>query len=285
MDRSDHVVVLVLAAWKPGAVGWGFMRLVLGKWPLRGTPGLSFTRVLGSGRDGGFVLRPGLDHHGLFLLFDDESAADRFIQASKVLESYRAHARECCVLKLRATSCRGSWAGRSVRPTRSAPQGGPVAALTRGSVRLSRLWPFWRHSPATQASVALAPGCELAMGLGEAPLLRQATFSLWRDQAAMDAYARSGPHLQAIRASATGGHLSESMFVRFVPSAIIGSWKGRCFDHLFKPNPHPPGEAQALAPAHAESAALGPMAERPGSMQGPEQATSRPRLAQSAGAA
>ena len=109
-----------------------------------------------------------------------------------------------------------------------------MAALTRGSVRVSRLWPFWRHSPATQASVAAAPGCELAMGLGEAPLLRQATFSLWRDQAAMDGYARSGPHLQAIRAAAQGGHLSESMFVRFVPSAIVGTWKGRCFDHLLQ---------------------------------------------------
>ena len=199
---------------------------------MRGTPGLVFTRVLGSGQDGGFVLRPGLDHHGLFLLFDGEAAADRFLQDSPVLASYRAHAREWCALKLRATSCRGTWAGRSIVPTCPAPDRGPVAALTRGSVRLSRLWPFWRHSPATQASVVMASGCELAMGLGEAPLLRQATFSLWRDQAAMDAYARSGAHLQAIRASAQGGHLSESMFVRFVPLAILGSWKGRRFDNL-----------------------------------------------------
>lgn len=245
MDRPDHVAVLVLVAWKPGAVLWGFMRLVLGDRPLRGTPGLVFTRVLGSGQEGGFVLRPGLDHHGLFLLFDSEMDADRFMQGSAVLAGYRDHARECCVLKLRATSCRGTWAGRSIHPTRSAPASGPVAALTRGSVRLSRLWPFWRHSPATQASVAAAPGCELAMGLGEAPLLRQATFSLWRDQAAMDAYARSGPHLKAIRASAQGGHLSESMFVRFVPSAIVGTWKGRCFEHLLEPVRTGPGSPVA----------------------------------------
>lgn len=229
--------MLVLASWRQGAVGWGFMRLVLGAGPLRGTPGLVFTRVMGSGQDGGFVLRPGLDHHGLFLLFDGDAAADWFMQSSPVLAGYRAHARECCVIKLRATSCRGSWAGRSIAPTRPAPGSGPVAALTRGSVRLSRLWPFWRHSPATQASVAAAPGCELAMGLGEAPLLRQATFSLWRNQAAMDAYARSGPHLQAIRATSQGGHLSESMFVRLVPSAILGSWKGRTFDHLLSAAP------------------------------------------------
>lgn len=230
MSGPDHVVVLVLAAWRPAALAWGVMRLVLGAWPLRRTAGLRFSRVLGSGRDGGFVLRPGLDHHGLFLLFDSAAAADRFVRDSPVLAGYRAHARELCVLTLRACSSRGSWAGNSIAVTASPPTGGPVAALTRGSVRLSRLWPFWRHSPATQASVVQAPGCEIAMGLGEAPLLRQATFSLWRDQAAMDAYARSGAHLQAIRASAQGGHLSESMFVRFVPVAIAGSWKGRHFD-------------------------------------------------------
>lgn len=257
MDRPDHVIVIVLAAWRPQAVAWGFMRLVLGERPLKGTPGLLFTRVMGSGQNGGFVLTPGLDHHGLFLLFDGEEAADRFVQSSPVLTGYRSHARECCVLKLRATSCRGSWAGRTIAPTRSAPAQGPVAALTRGSVRLSRLWPFWRHSPATQASVTRAAGCELAMGLGEAPLLRQATFSLWRDQAAMDAYARSGSHLQAIKASTRGGDLKESMFVRFVPLWIGGSWKGRRFDDLLRA-----GSDGASAPAglFAQGPASGPLA-------------------------
>ena len=249
MDRPDHVVVLVLTAWRPEALAWGFMRLVLGDRPLRHTPGLVFSRLMGSGQEGGFVLRPGLDHHGLFMLFDEEAAADRFIEHSSVLAGYRVHARECCVLKMRATSCRGTWSGRSIRPTRAAPGQGPVAALTRGSVRLSRLWPFWRHSPATQASVAHAPGCELAMGLGEAPLLRQATFSLWRDQAAMDAYARSGPHLQAIQAASQGRHLSESMFVRFVPIAIQGTWKGRRFDHLMTSAHQNPAANAALEEA------------------------------------
>ena len=248
MNRPGTVVVLILTQWRRDALGWGLLRLVRGERPLRGTPGLVFTRVLGSGQAGGFGLRPGLDHQGLFLVFDNEPDADRFITSSAVLNAYRAHAQECCVLKLHASSCRGTWAGRSITPTREAPLHGPIAALTRGSVRPSRLWSFWRHSPATQTAVATAPGCELAMGLGEAPLLRQATFSLWRNQAAMDAYARSGPHLQAIRATAQGGHLSESMFVRFVPSAIVGTWKGRGFDHLFEPSTPVSTHGMGLAP-------------------------------------
>jgi spheroidene monooxygenase len=65
------------------------------------------------------------------------------------------------------------------------------------------------------------------VGLGEAPLLRQATFSVWDSVPAMNDYARSGAHLDAIRRSQHEGYFSESMFVRFVVLSISGQWKGR----------------------------------------------------------
>jgi spheroidene monooxygenase len=110
--------------------------------------------------------------------------------------------------------------------------GAPVAALTRAAIRPRHLAAFWRHSPPAEADLAGAPGCRLAVGLGEAPLVRQATFSLWDDTAAMDAYARHGAHQRAIRASYQGGYFSEWMFVRFVPVALRGQWHGRSFDPL-----------------------------------------------------
>ena len=64
---------------------------------------------------------------------------------------------------------------------------------------------------------------------GEAPLLRQATFSLWDDAQAMDAYARSGAHQQAIQGAHREGWFSESMFVRFAPLSIEGTWHGHSF--------------------------------------------------------
>ncbi len=64
------------------------------------------------------------------------------------------------------------------------------------------------------------------MGLGEAPLLRQATFSIWNSIADMDAYARSGAHLEAIRSARQDGFFSESLFMRFVPLSMHGVWQG-----------------------------------------------------------
>ena len=46
----------------------------------------------------------------------------------------------------------------------------------------------------------------------------------------MDAYARSGAHLAAIKAAMQGDYFSESMFVRFQPFDADGSWKGKRLD-------------------------------------------------------
>ena len=105
--------------------------------------------------------------------------------------------------------------------------GGPVASLTRASIRPHKALAFWRRSPPAEAALERAEGCLLAMGLGEAPLLRQATFSVWESQAAMNAYARSGAHQEAIRAAYGQGHFSESMFVRFALLQFSGCWRGR----------------------------------------------------------
>jgi len=225
--QRDDVAVLLLAELAPGALLWGWSRIVLGAGPLRRIPGLRFAKALGSGERGGFGLRPSLSRQGLFAVFDGEAAADAFVDASATVAAYRAHAGELCLLTLRATSCRGSWSGRMIGVSASAAAGLPVASLTRASIRPHKALRFWSRSPPAEAALERADGCRLAVGLGEAPLLRQATFSLWDEQAAMDAYARSGAHKQAIRDALQDDWFSESMFVRFAPLRISGSWKGR----------------------------------------------------------
>lgn len=229
--RTDNpvlpaVAVVVLVKVRAAAVPWLLTRLVLGPRAYRHVPGLRFARVLGSGQGGGFVLRPGLDHGGLFLLFDDEPAAEAFIARSPRLAAYRAHADECLVALLRAASCRGSWGGQAMAVTARLRPDEPVAVLTRGSIRPGRAWSFWRHAAPSQQALQGARGCRLAAGLGEAPLLRQCTFSLWDDTAAMEAYARHGAHRRASASAAHEGHFSESMFLRLVPLWLQGRWQG-----------------------------------------------------------
>jgi spheroidene monooxygenase len=227
LAAAGPVVLLALLDIRPEARLWGWSRFVVGTAPLRGVPGLRFAKLLGSGAGGSFGLTPSASIQGLFCVFDDDDAADAFAGARGALQAWRERARECFTVRLRAFSSRGTWSGTPLAIAAATPAAGPVAALTRASIRPSRMAAFWRMQPAAERSLHGAPGCRLAVGLGEAPLLRQATFSVWDSVDAMDAYARHGAHQSAIRASAAGAFFSESMFVRFVPYDARGRWQGR----------------------------------------------------------
>jgi spheroidene monooxygenase len=224
---SGDVSVLVVARMRASDIAWGWSRLVRGPGRLRREPGLRFARVLGSGHEGRFGLRPSASVQGLFAVFHDTDAAEAFVARSDELEAWRAHAREIVVARLRAFSSRGSWGGQTIGVGQAIAPHGRVASLTRASIRLRRAVQFWRRAPPAQASLDAAEGCLFAVGLGEAPLLRQATFSVWESAPAMDAYARSGAHLDAIRAARAGDHFAESMFVRFELLSLAGTWKGQ----------------------------------------------------------
>lgn len=223
----DDVAVLLLAELPPAWWAWGWSRVAFGGWLLRRVPGLRFAKALGSGVHGGFGLRPSASRQGLFAVFGSEAEAEAFLQASATVNRYRARATELCIAVMRATSSRGQWRGERIGVSAETLPGTPVAALTRASIRPHKALRFWRRSPPAEDALHRAEGCLLAVGLGEAPLVRQATFSIWESQAAMDAYARSGAHLDAIRAAAREDYFSESMFVRFVPLRLDGTWHGR----------------------------------------------------------
>jgi len=225
---SSESVVVVLADIAPASRLWGYSRFLFGRFALPRVPGMGFARVLGSGHEGGFGLKPSLSRQGMLCAFTDDAAASAFIESPRV-DDFRRHSRECLTARLKAYSCRGTWGGRRLALATGVPSDGPVAALTRASIRPGRAAEFWRKAPPAEASLGAAHGCLLSAGLGEAPLLRQATFSVWDSVASMDAYARTGAHLEAIRAAHAGGYFSESMFVRFVPVELRGTWKGRSY--------------------------------------------------------
>ncbi|MEN9688859.1 MAG: hypothetical protein RI998_856 [Pseudomonadota bacterium] len=223
------VVVVLLVDFLSAHKAWAWMRLVQGSSALKDTPGLLFAKVMGSGHQGGFSLRPSATHQGLVCLFENAAQADAFIEGS-VVQSYQARARAFHISLLAVTSSRGAWDGKSwgVTPTESlGPYAteqahAPMAALTRASIRPAKAVTFWRYAPAAQADLDKAAGCQVAMGLGEAPLVRQCTFSLWQNTQAMLDYAHTGAHQQAIAAAYKSDFFSESMFVRMRLLRSIG---------------------------------------------------------------
>jgi len=249
VNEQAATALLLLADIKASERLWGYARFVLGTLPLRHCHGLRFAKQLGSGENGGFGLKPSLSIQGLFLVFDDCPQAFDFWHNHPLARRYKQSASECFGLIASPLRARGSWSGQrpfglEIQSTMSQSTKGQtktsqsrqhtearpnetIAALTRASIRISKAAAFWSKAPAAQSSLADHPGCMLAIGLGEAPLLRQATFSVWQSDAAMDAYARTGAHLAAIKAAGMGHFFNEDMFVRFKPLASFGSWQGK----------------------------------------------------------
>ena len=219
--------VLMLAVWRPRHCAWGMLQLIRGPLTRPTDPAVRWRKVLGSGHNGGFGLRPAWNRLGLFCAFDTPESAQRWLNTSREVTDWRSRAAHWLTVLLEPTASRGSWSGHALAPLEAATRGqGLVASLTRASIHPRQARRFWSLSPAAEHALAQAPGCRLAVGLGEAPLLRQATFSLWQDQSSMDAYARSGAHLEAIRQAYSQGFFSESMFTRFRVLELAGDWPG-----------------------------------------------------------
>jgi spheroidene monooxygenase len=228
------VVAVVLVDYLRQHQAWGWSRLARGPSAFRDVPGMQFTKVMGSGHEGGFSLRPSTSHQGLVCMLGTLTEAQEFL-AGPLVQAARTRARESWSGLLAVTSSRGMWDGQSWGT--SSPQAlgatdvasqlpdAPVAALTRASIRPSKVAAFWRHAPASQEAMTQAQGCDLAVGLGEAPVLRQCTFSLWRDVQAMTAYARGGAHGAAAQAAIRQDYFTESMFVRMKLLESSGDWK------------------------------------------------------------
>jgi len=224
---NDQTAVVLLADIAEASRLWGWSRIVRGPRALKRVPGLLFSKVLGSGYEGGFDLRPSSSRQGVFALFESEQTAQDFTMHASLVHAYQDRSDEFFCATLKAYSCRGSWDGVSLPANAEPPTQGPMAALTRASIKLSKAHAFWRHAPPSQTALEGVAGCQLAVGLGEAPFLRQATFSIWDSVADMNAYARSGSHQEAIQAAQQHGYFSESMFARFVPLRVQGQWRGK----------------------------------------------------------
>jgi hypothetical protein len=196
---------------------------------LRRTGGLVFWRLLGTGRGASTGLGADLRRWALLAVWQAEGSLEEFLRRSPIAARWRREARESWHVRLTPVASRGRWGGIEPFGTvrEAAGVAGPVAVLTRASIRPTRLVAFYRSVPVVDRCLRAQEGCLASVGVGEWPLARQATFSLWRDYgaAAEFAYRRPG-HRRVIDRVRAEGWYSEELFARFVPYRSEGTWDG-----------------------------------------------------------
>ena len=204
---------------------------------LRRVPGLRFFKLLGSGGTAGFGLWPNLDRYGLLAVWDSAAAAATF-ESGALWADYQRRSREQWHLELQPLRAHGFWDGTNPFAAQLAevganprPYDGPVAVLTRAAIHWLKTPRFWRYAgPGAEPLRALAeaPGMRVALGLGELPVVRQATFSVWESEQAVQDYAyRDARHREVIQLTRREHWYSEELFARFRVLASHGTLDGR----------------------------------------------------------
>jgi hypothetical protein len=196
--------------------------------PLRRTPGLRFAKLLGTGSGRTFTVRDADPlRWGLLAVWDDAAAADAF-EAGPVPGAWRRFADEQWAARLEPLAARGRWSRREpFGEPQPRPWPGPVAAVTRARLVLRRAATFWAAVPPVSADLHQAPGLRLALGIGEAPLGLQGTFSVWDSTSALNAFAfRRAPHAAVIERTRREGWYAEELFARFAVLSATGTLDG-----------------------------------------------------------
>ena len=206
---------------KPSAVPFAFLAMAIDRFALSRSANVGFYKSLGTGKGETFTPADANTlRWGLIAQVNDMEAFDH----SLVVKRWRKNSVDEFRAVLEPISSHGQWAGKEPFVASVKDWTGPVAAITRARIKWHQNFRFWSSVPPVTISLKSAPGLMAAIGIGEAPIGLQGTFSLWESSDAIKNFAYKGAaHQKAIADTATYNWYSEELFARFAVKDMRGS--------------------------------------------------------------
>lgn len=175
-----------------------------------------FFKIMGSGGKTGFSIMPNWGLYAVMREFETISDAKTFFEKGQVFNRFKQKSVENQTFILKPTSSHGLWDGQNPFWGNNEKNHGKIAVITRGRIKLWKLWQFWRFVPPASENIENQEGLLFSIGIGELPLVQQATFSVWESTEKMIEYAyNSKQHTEVIRKTRELGWYREELFARF----------------------------------------------------------------------
>jgi hypothetical protein len=206
---------------KPSRIPFALVAMGMDRFVLRRSKNVGFFKSLGTGK--GETFTPSDANALRWGLIVEVQDIDSFDQSFVVKQWRKNSASEFRAL-LEPISSHGQWAKQEPFIATAKDWNGPVAAITRARIKWHQNFRFWSSVPPVTMSLKSAPGLISAIGIGEAPIGLQGTFSLWESAEAIKNFAYKGAaHQKAIADTSAFNWYSEELFARFAVREIRGS--------------------------------------------------------------
>jgi hypothetical protein len=184
---------------------------------LQKVEGCTFAKMMGSGHGEGFSIKPNFGIYAAMMVWKDPSYIKPFEQTFLPFLDYVKLTSKVDTIYATPYKYHGTWDGQTpFIPTNSTATSEKRLILTRATIKISKLYQFWKHVPKTSKAIAQAVGREYSIGIGEWPWIQQATLSIWESENHMKEYAyKHKAHLEAIKMTNELKWYKEEMFTRF----------------------------------------------------------------------
>jgi len=212
----QRVVVYFFTIPRKG-IPFAFLSMAIDRMRSRKFTGISFSKLLGTGSGQTFTPSDAVLTRWGMVVAIDENRIEAFDQSS-IISNWRKRSTSEFRAVLSPLSSHGLWAKKN--PFNFiAPLSNPdaqIAALTRARIKWSKNFIFWKSVPPVVIDLHSNPGLHAAIGIGEAPIGLQGTFSLWKSASALRDFAYKGKaHQVAIAQTQSIRWYSEELFARF----------------------------------------------------------------------
>ena len=205
----------------PSRIPFALVAMAMDRFVLRSSKNVGFFKSLGTGKGESFT--PADANALRWGLIAQVHNIDAFNQ-SFVVKQWRKNSTGEFRAVLEPISSHGQWAKQEPFVGSVKDWTGPVVAITRARIKWHQNLRFWSSVPPVTMSLKSAPGLISAIGIGEAPIGLQGTFSLWESGEAIKNFAYKGAaHQKAIADTSAYNWYSEELFSRFAVREIRGS--------------------------------------------------------------
>lgn len=193
---------------------WAFKQMGQKSWKKNLEERFSFFKMMGTGSGNGFGIVP--DFSTYVWLVTAESLKD--FTTTAPVPAFLNRLNSIRIFEMMPTKSHGLWNARNpfqaLESTEHADDFPWISVITRGSIKRSLWWKFWKYVP--KVSRQISSKALYTVGMGELPIVEQATFSVWASEDDMKSWAyQNAIHRQVISLTRKLNWYDEEMFTRF----------------------------------------------------------------------